>query len=492
MNRKRSPISTETVSDLLFAGSGGFYSRLGNGDGTFRPAAALTMFSASFPTSTAVGDLNGDGKADVVWSHAAFDGVISVYLGNGDGTFRETPSLRHPHDPNGWGDMYGSKPIAIADFNRDGKADLAVLLNSGYSYASVAVLNGQGDGEFEQGFSGFTLVGAGISASDFNADGNLDIASGPSVLLGNGDGSFQVPAYFPGDRPMAAALAEDFNGDGLPDLVLIPSFLAAPGIHFDPTGTGPDLLINNSPGNPASVAAVSSVNGAEMISPGSLASIYGSDLATGTASPTPGTAPTALGGIRLRIHDSSGETEFAKLVYVSPTQINFVVPEGAATGWSIFTIDRGTEPVVEGTRATLVTDLAPGFFTVDGRLNGVAAATAIRIGPDGQQEPVEVFSCNGSGSCTATPLDLRNGAVYLTLYGTGFRRVEDPFCLVLTGNRSYGAITSFSGPHPFLPGLDQVNLLLPPMIPSGLAWVECTFDPLQGPANSNAVQVAIK
>src|SRR5437870_10013380 len=71
-------------------------------------------------------------------------------------------------------------------------------------------------------------------------------------------------------------------------------------------------------------------------------------------------------------------------------------PDQLCRSWSIITIDNGTTPVIEGTQATAITDIVPGFFTVDGRQNGVAAASAVRVLPDGKQQPVVVFSCKGA------------------------------------------------------------------------------------------------
>ena len=476
------------IPDLLFLAPqvSGFYVRLGNGDGTFRPPAATANTTRPFLHSVAVGDLNGDGIPDVVWSHAWHDGGIDVWLGNGDGTFQLQPGIVDASDSYGRGDSYGTKPMVIADFNHDGRLDLAVFMNE---LSAVVVLAGNGDGTFRRGFSVPVLGGGGVVAADFNGDGHLDLASGPAVLLGNGDGTFQAPAYFPYGHPYSVvAVAADLSGRGRPDLVL------SPGFGQDPS-PAISLLFNDSPGNPASVAAVSAATGAAAVSPASLASIYGTHLAATTAIADSGTWPEELGGIRLRIRDSSNITRSAQLIYVSPTQINFLVPDGVANGWSIMTIDNGATPLVEGTRATAISDISPGFFTVDGHENGVAAASAVRILADGKQQPVDVFSCKGSGPCVATPIDLSSGAVYLSLYGTGFRRVgvNGRECNVSSGT-SYprSAFVTFSGPQPAVPGLDQVNMLLPSSLPPGPAVVQCSFVGNNSLYFSNNVQITIR
>jgi uncharacterized protein (TIGR03437 family) len=354
----------------------------------------------------------------------------------------------------------------------------------------VEVLVGNGDGTFRPvGFSLPVLGGGEIVAADFNGDGNVDITTGSAVLLGKGDGTFQLPNYFTDSHAYSVvSLAADLNGDGRPDLVLSPGFSQDPSPAIS-------VLFNDSPGNPASVAAVSAATGVSSVSPASLASIYGSHLAATTAVAESGTWPTELGGIRLRIRDSSNVAKLAQHLYVSTTQINFLVPDGTANGWSTITIDDGTKPVVEGTRATPISDVAPGFFTVDGHANGLAAATAIRVLANGKQQSVDVFSCAGTGPCIATPIDMSSGAVYLSLYGTGFRGgiANRDYCQVTSGS-SYSNVTdiTFSGPQPDVPGLDQINMLLPNSLPHGPAFIDCWFSGSNSFGPSNKVQIVIQ
>jgi uncharacterized protein (UPF0548 family) len=198
---------------------------LGNGDGTFQTAVNYTVGAA--PSSLVVGDFNGDGKPDLAVTKEGTapdftDGGVSVLLGNGDGTFQ--PAVNY---------AVGSRPISLAvgDFNRDGKPDLAVGDFGLSTDAGVSVLLGNGDGTFQTATNLYDARGAypfSIEVGDFNGDGKPDLAivqilpNPVSVLLGNGDGTFQTAVDFsvgPNPNPVSVAVG-DFNGDGKPDLAV--------------------------------------------------------------------------------------------------------------------------------------------------------------------------------------------------------------------------------------------------------------------------------
>jgi hypothetical protein len=170
--------------------------------------------------SAAVGDFNGDNKAD--FAFPAFvngSAAVTVLLGNGDGTFQ--PSVNYPVTA-------GSSPafVVTGDFNRDGNTDLAVATVTPGAGANINILLGNGDGTFQPAVSyaaGANTI-AGLAVGDFNSDGKADLvvtysaSHGVSLLFGNGDGTFGAPvAYSALGFPLAVA---DFNGDGKPDLAL--------------------------------------------------------------------------------------------------------------------------------------------------------------------------------------------------------------------------------------------------------------------------------
>src|SRR5439155_6917772 len=187
------------------------------------PAPAGDFATGASPSSVAVDDFNRDGKLDLAVANNRSD-TVSVLLGNGDGTFQAAVSYpvgscSHPPDQRSF-----PWSVAVGDFDGDGKLDLAVA-NSGCH--TVSVLWGNGDGTFQTARD----FGAGISpvfvtTGDFNRDGKLDLVvanlfSGVSVLLGNGvDRTFQAAVSYSTGTQSWSVEVGDFNGDLVPDLAV--------------------------------------------------------------------------------------------------------------------------------------------------------------------------------------------------------------------------------------------------------------------------------
>ena len=246
---------------------------LGLGNGKFEVPAPLVRSSTrpagrrlAAPQATsiigstvALADLNGDGFIDVVVTGSLLFGESQVALGNGNGTFGKFKSANLPQ---------AAAQVAIADFNGDGKPDLAFSLTNG----SAAVCLGNGDGTFQkpQAIPVSNIAGQAVIAADLNGDGKMDIAvldlnrggltlalaSPMGVIYGNGDGTFQRAVIYETIFPFDIA-AGDLDGDGRPDLVvtggeetdpLIFAFLATPNgsfqaaPHFSTQTTAPEAF----------------------------------------------------------------------------------------------------------------------------------------------------------------------------------------------------------------------------------------------------------
>jgi hypothetical protein len=300
----------------------GAFVLLGNGDGTFHPGPGVLDGNPLL-----VADFNGDGSPDVLLTNVF--GQLAVALSRGDGTFAPDMPISATLIP---------QSILTGDFNGDGRMD---LLGESTIGSQIEVLPGNGDGTFGPVIK--TPVGAPgpvTAAADFNGDGKLDLVAGDAVFAGNGDGSFQFPV-FTGvatalcDAPYAIngispcnyshviTLVADFNGDGLPDIAAAHTF---EGINSRGSAWV-SILLNDAPGDGFTATGVSSANGFWPVTPGSLVSAYGVNLAPQVEAAGSSPYPTTLGGIRLHVSYRSQTNDIlAPLLYVSPTQINYILP----------------------------------------------------------------------------------------------------------------------------------------------------------------------
>ncbi len=207
--------------DLVVATVSGFQVTIllsGNGDGTFTQQPAMPN-SFGFLRAVAV-DVNNDHHLDLV---LAGDGSCDVVLGAGDGTFPIHTSLQNASSP---GTFFG---ITAADFNGDGKPDVAAI-DYGGSGAELDLWQNQGNGNFQSAALSSLVYfgGAFIDSADFNQDQKQDLlvsfSNSAEVVPGNGDGTFDIANAHPiyaGTAPGqgAIAIAADMNLDGLPDAV---------------------------------------------------------------------------------------------------------------------------------------------------------------------------------------------------------------------------------------------------------------------------------
>jgi hypothetical protein len=186
---------------------------LGNGDGTFRGAGTFT--TGNTPAGVEVGDLAGNGLADITVDNEGSN-TVSVLLSNGDGTFK--PAVNYSTGP-------GTLPFGHALVDLTGTGILDIVAGD-FQTNSISVLMGNGDGTFQAAVSYPAGPGAIYAVpGDFNGDGIPDIATANynsntvSVMLGNGDGSFQPPQNYPASSTPLGIVAGDLRGVGFDDLV---------------------------------------------------------------------------------------------------------------------------------------------------------------------------------------------------------------------------------------------------------------------------------
>ena len=260
----------------------GFMVLPGNGDGTFgTPVTTYSLNSTTAPSRlvtepqiVTVADFNNDGKEDLL--AVSLNGVnsannpqsaVQVYLGNGDGTFGTPKSVTTATSIAGT-----AVPCAVADFNKDGKLDLACPGADVNANAELAISLGNGDGTFGTPTL-LALAGGvpsnqggiegGIAAADFDGDGNTDVAlfvfnSYSGIFYGKGDGTFTsvnsgsglVPKDLINLAAGGTSVAVDLNGDGKPDI------LAGSTVLLNQYGAAGVTLANTTTGLSASATAI--------------------------------------------------------------------------------------------------------------------------------------------------------------------------------------------------------------------------------------------
>ena len=232
---------------------------LSNGDDTFTQASGSPITVGQQPSSIVTGDFNADGNLDFVVTNLT-DNSFSLFLGNGDGTFKQATGspFALPSAVTG--------PIAMTatDINSDGNLDLAIV---NQTTNNVSILLGNGNATFTESTGSPIAVGkspVAIASGDVNNDSHPDLAivnqtdNTVSVLLGNGDGTFTPAINSPlatGQAPTAVTIA-DFNADGNADIAVtdpqtdsvsvflgLSQGLFAPAFEL-PVGTNPTAILS--------------------------------------------------------------------------------------------------------------------------------------------------------------------------------------------------------------------------------------------------------
>jgi uncharacterized protein (TIGR03437 family) len=190
-----------------------------------------------------------------------------------------------------------------------------------------------------------------------------------------------------------------------------------------------------------------------------------------TASGSAPSLPTTLGGASVSVQDQTGTVSQAEIYYASPGQVNFVLPAGLEAGKAIVTIAN-----MDGQSASAEIQIAsnPKIFLADP--SGIPVGYAVQVGADNVQTIKAIFTEQG-GHVQEVPIDVSTGEVYLILFGTGFDAPLGATGSFYTASGNYVTFTpAYAGPQAQFPGLDQVNILLPSSLGSGVSNFSLSFD----------------
>jgi len=451
----------------------------GGQDGNRLPGSAelydpsTGMFKATgnlnTPQSRHAATLLGNGKVLIVggWSGPGATATAELYdpetgtfaiAGTTPGAFGNTATLLHGgrvliaggrraelYDP---GTGAFSPSGALTTYPHAMYWHTATLLTNG----KVLVAGGSGDGEHVVAHAEIYDPVTGT----FAATGKLNIARashtgtmlpGGRILIAGGftDHAFSVVESaeiydFLAGRLVAAGNMTTGRYNHTSTLLTDGTVLIAGGTSIIAPGTIASAEIYFPPLLPVSSASLSAP-----LAPESLASLFGARLASVSASADLPSLPTSLGGISLRIRDSAGVERLARLLYVSPSQINFEVPAGTAPGDA--TLGLVNAPATLPPVMAPIRNLAPGLFTFE---NNMAAAYAVRIAPNETQTVVP----------PGTAITLGDRPVYLILYATGIRNRSSLNNVQATIGGAGVPVTYAGSAGDGVPGLDQVNIRL--------------------------------
>ncbi|MEO6725711.1 MAG: FG-GAP-like repeat-containing protein, partial [Blastocatellia bacterium] len=304
-----------------------------------------------------------------------------------------------------------------------------------------------------------------IAVSDFNGDGKQDFAltkiavtdggeNRVQVFIGDGAGRFSATGELPIILPLQVNAA-DLNSDGLPDLVVATSNPASGG------GNAWSFLNRCNPPPSNTLVSVSAASFRRLfLASESIVAAFGVGLSAETVIASTLPLPTQLTGTSVKVKDSAGVERLAPLFFVSPNQVNYLMPAGTAIGTATVAITGANGNTVSS--ATQIAAVAPGLFTANATGQGAPAGVLLRVQGDGQQVflPLARFD-SASNQIVPVPISLSVlgptlDRVFLILFGTGMRGGAGTKVELMIGERKFDVL--YAGPQGDFVGVDQINV----------------------------------
>jgi uncharacterized protein (TIGR03437 family) len=260
-------------------------------------------------------------------------------------------------------------------------------------------------------------------------------------------------------------------------------------------GTGNSGLLNDvwelrRSAPPTALTAVSAASfDGSSLAPDSIVAAFGTGLASATQAAATTPLPTTLAGTTVKVRDSVNVERSAPLFFVSPTQVNFLIPPGTAAGAASLTLTASNGSTATGT--VQIAPVAPSLFSANASGQGVAAAIALRIRANGQQVTEEIARWDAAQNrFVPAPIDLgvESDQVFLVLFGSGIRN-RSSLASVSARIGGTDAQVLFAGAQNDFVGLDQVNLALPRSL-AGRGEVDVVL--MAEGKSANTVRVSIR
>ncbi len=294
----------------------------------------------------------------------------------------------------------------------------------------------------------------GAFVTKFNAEGT---ALEYSVILG-----VQSPTNQSFPLSFGRGVAVDSDGN-----VYITGVTPAPGIPVTPgafqqqhRGQADAFICKLTALRPVASVSAASYSGAAL-SGDSIVAAFGPDLSTGAQAADANPLPTSLAGVTVRLRDAMGVERLAPIFYVSPAQVNYLVPPEVASGpATVMIVNEGVTVAGGGAQ---IAPVAPGLFTANSDGSGSPAAYAVCVKSDGSQRRLPVARYDSAaGKYLPDPIDLCSECeqVFLILFGTGLRRHSSLSAVSLKVG-GMDAPVGYVGEQGGFAGLDQVNAQLP-------------------------------